>query len=269
MAMTQADAARTSDPGTPLLRINQVGKRFTGPESTLTVLDDVCLDVAGGEFLALVGPSGCGKTTLLRIIQGLETPSSGQVEVGNYDDGTAMRMSFVFQRASLLPWYTIERNVAFGLTLAAGKNILAAKTERESAVRDLLEMTSLSRFAGYYPDQISGGMQQRVNLARALAVRPGVLLLDEPFSALDALTREKLQLDVTDVLAKVGTSAILVTHDIREAVFLADRVAIMGAHSGRIKEIVEIDHPRPRTEEFQHSPELAELENHIWKALHH
>lgn len=231
------------------------------------VLRDISITVDHQEFLTLVGPSGCGKTTLLRIIQGLEVASSGEVDT-NASDGDTLRMSYVFQQASLLPWYTVRDNVAFGVTLRAGRNIYSSKKIRDEAVDELLELTGLSAYSTYYPDQISGGMQQRANVARALAVRPDVLLLDEPFSALDALTREKLQIDVARILEQVGTTGILVTHDIREAVFLSDRIVVLGAHPGRIQKIVPVPFERPRTAEFQHGPELARLEREIWEMLH-
>lgn len=248
------------------LTIDSVTKSF-GVGST-PVLEGVNLAVGQGDFIAVVGPSGCGKTTLLRIIQGLETATSGDVTTAEHEGGTAPRMSYVFQRASLLPWYSVRQNVSFGVTLTAGKHIYPTKARRDAAIDELLELTGLTRYAEYLPSQISGGMQQRVNLARALAVRPDVLLLDEPFSALDALTREKLQIDVAQILSALGTTAVLVTHDIREAVFLSDRVAIMAAHPGRIREFVEVDAARPRTVEFQHSTELAEWERDIWHKLH-
>lgn len=231
------------------------------------VLKDVNLQADTGQFLAIVGPSGCGKTTLLRIIQGLESASGGHVSISTHD-GSSPRMSYVFQRASLLPWYTVRKNVAFGTTLASGKDIYATKAAREEAIDELLELTGLTKYEDFYPDQISGGMQQRVNVARALAVQPDVLLLDEPFSALDALTREKLQIDVAQILQTLGSTSILVTHDIREAVFFSDEIAVMSAHPGSIREIVEVPHSRPRTAEFQHSPELGKLERHIWQMLH-
>ena len=261
---TPASPAATVN-SSPTLVVDRVSKTFdpTNP----AVLDEVSLRVGAGEFVAIVGPSGCGKTTLLRIIQGLETATAGVVSLPT-ESGKAPRLSYVFQRSSLLPWYSVRKNVAFGLTLRSGRDIYDSKAARDHAVDELLELTGLSRYADYLPNQISGGMQQRANVARALAVRPDVLLLDEPFSALDALTRERLQIDVTSILSSIGTTAVLVTHDIRESVFMADRVAVMSAHPGTVKEIVEISEPRPRTEEFQHSPELAEIERSIWGRLH-
>ncbi|QIK74730.1 ABC transporter ATP-binding protein [Nocardioides piscis] len=249
----------------PALVIDNVDKVFDPAKQA--VLKSVSLSVQAGEFLAIVGPSGCGKTTLLRIIQGLDTATSGQVSLPT-QSGKSPRLSYVFQRSSLLPWYTVRKNVAFGLSLRSGRDIYDSRSARDRAVDELLELTGLSQYADYLPSQISGGMQQRANVARALAVRPDVLLLDEPFSALDALTRERLQIDVASILSSIRTTAVLVTHDIRESVFMADRVAIMSAHPGMVKQIVDIDQPRPRTEEFQHSPQLAEIERFIWGCLH-
>lgn len=246
------------------LKVQDVVKSF-GTDSL--VLDQVSLAVDRGEFVAIVGPSGCGKTTLLRIIQGLEAATAGQVTT-SATEGRKARMSYVFQRASLLPWFTVRENVAFGLKLKAGRNIYGDAASRDKAVDDLLDLTKLTKYGDYYPSQISGGMQQRVNVARALAVKPDVLLLDEPFSALDAMTRERLQIDVSNILGQLGATGVLVTHDIREAVFLSDRIAVMTANPGQIKEIVTVDFERPRREELQHSPELAVLERKIWHMLH-
>lgn len=262
MSATDVMGATALDRGAVALSIDSVSKRFG---SSTPVLSDVSMQVRAGEFVSIVGPSGCGKTTLLRIIQGLETPSSGSVEAGG---GAAARMSYVFQRASLLPWLTVRQNVAFGLRLRRGRSIYPTKAAADARVDELLELTGLGRYADFHPARISGGMQQRANLARALAVKPSILLMDEPFSALDAMTRERLQVDVSELLATIGTSLVLVTHDIREAVFLSDRIVVMAAHPGRIAHEVAVDVPRPRGVEFQHSTELATLERHVWGLLH-
>jgi ABC-type nitrate/sulfonate/bicarbonate transport system ATPase subunit len=248
-----------------------VSKRYATPKGeTLTVLDNVSLDVRPGEFVSIVGPSGCGKTTLLRILQGLEQHDSGEVLVDSQPPGK-VATGFVFQKASLFPWRTVERNVSFGLDLTVLKgtpNQPPSKAERKRRVAQLLELTNLTDFADYYPSQISGGMQQRVNLARALAIQPSVLLMDEPFSALDAQTREKLQRDLQKVVAGVGTTTVFITHDIREAIFQADRVFVMAANPGRFIKIYEIGEKHPRGAEFQQSDRIAELSREIWKLLH-
>ncbi|WP_300017585.1 ABC transporter ATP-binding protein [Pseudonocardia sp.] len=252
--------------------VRDVCKEFTSPTGEpLRVLDNVSMDVRPGEFISIVGPSGCGKTTLLRIIQGLDDADSGVVRVAGALPGRGPT-GFVFQRASLFPWRTVERNVAFGLDLSALKgepDHPTTKEARRERVAELLRLTGLADFAEYYPTQISGGMQQRANLARALAIQPSVLLMDEPFSALDAQTREKLQRDLQRVVAETATTTIFITHDIREAVFQADRVFVMGARPGRFVKVYEVDEPRPRRAEFQQSDRLAELAREIWGLLHH
>lgn len=252
--------------------VRDVGKGFTSPTGEpLRVLDGVSMEVRPGEFISIVGPSGCGKTTLLRILQGLDDADTGEVRVAEALPGQGPT-GFVFQRASLFPWRTVKRNVAFGLDLGALKgepNHPTSKKARRDRVDGLLTLTGLTEFADYYPSQISGGMQQRVNLARALAIQPPVLLMDEPFSALDAQTREKLQRDLQRVVAETATTTIFITHDIREAVFQADRVFVMAARPGRFVKVYDIDEPRPRRAEFQQSDRLAELAREIWGLLHH
>lgn len=266
---TQLAERRTAVPGG--VSIKHVSKRFTAPKGNeLTVLDDVSLEVQPGEFVSVVGPSGCGKTTLLRIIQGLEDHDDGEVLVDSTDPGK-VACGFVFQKASLFPWRTVQQNVSFGLDLSVLKgtpNRPVAKPERRARVAQLLELTDLTEFAEYYPTQISGGMQQRVNLARALAIQPSVLLMDEPFSALDAQTREKLQRDLQKIVAETRTTTVFITHDIREAIFLADRVVVMTDRPGRFRRIYEIDEPHPRRAAFQQSDQLATLAREIWGLLH-
>lgn len=267
-----ADANRAESRGATV-DIAHVSKTFPDPSGTeLKVLDDVSIRVEPGEFVALVGPSGCGKTTLLRMVEGLESVETGSIDVtrptGASTHGGAERLGFVFQRPALLPWRTVEQNVRFGLSLRSGRQAITSATRRAEQVEDLLRMTGLTEFRRYYPTQISGGMQQRVNLARALAINPSVLLLDEPFSALDSMTRDRLQREVSDVLFGFNTTVVLVTHDIREAVFLADRIIVLSANPGRIREVVEVDQPRPRDLEFQLSTELVELTRYIWDSLH-
>lgn len=263
MSLTTPD--RTT--GTALV-MESIDKQFGGRDAP-RVLDNVSLTASKGEFVSIVGPSGCGKTTLLRIIQGLDKPTAGSVTRGDATDQVG-RMSYVFQRPTLLPWYDVRTNVALGPTMKAGREIYTNKSDRQEAVDALLELTGLSAYADYYPHQISGGMQQRVNVARALAVKPHVLLLDEPFSALDALTRERLQVDIATILSTLGTTAVLVTHDIRESVFMSDRVVVMGADPGHVRDtvVVDVDEARPRSAAFQHSSELATIERRIWTMLH-
>ncbi|MCW2716480.1 ABC transporter ATP-binding protein [Pseudonocardia sp.] len=261
----------TSDRTAGGVRVRNLSKQFTSPTGEpLRVLDGVDIDVRPGEFVSIVGPSGCGKTTLLRIVQGLDEADSGEVLVDGQAPGD-VATGFVFQRAALFPWRTVERNVSFGLdlrVLRSTANHPATRAGRRKRVADLLALTNLTDFADYYPTQISGGMQQRVNLARALAIQPSVLLMDEPFSALDAQTREKLQRDLQRVVAETRTTTLFITHDIREAVFQADRVFVMAARPGRFVEVFDIDEPHPRTAEFQQSDRLAETAREIWGLLH-
>jgi ABC-type nitrate/sulfonate/bicarbonate transport system ATPase subunit len=267
-AQAGVDGQGTSGGG---VTVRDVSKHFTSPKGErLTVLDGVSLDVRPGEFVSIVGPSGCGKTTLLRILQGLERHDSGEVLVDSRPPGQ-VATGFVFQKASLFPWRTVERNVALGLDMSVlngTPNRPPTKALRKARVAQLLELTNLTDFADYYPTQISGGMQQRVNLARALAIQPSVLLMDEPFSALDAQTREKLQRDLQRVVAETKTTTVFITHDIREAIFQADRVVVMSAKPGRFTKIYELDEPHPRTAAYQQSDELAALAREIWGLLH-
>jgi NitT/TauT family transport system ATP-binding protein len=243
----------------PAVSLERIGKAY-GP---LRVLEDITLAVAEGETVAIVGPSGCGKSTLLRIILGLETASAG--EIVPHGRG-ADEMALVFQQPSLSPWWTVRQNVEFGLRLRIRSGTVTAE-ERRRRVTELLAAVDLTDFADYRPDKLSGGMRQRVNLARALAIQPGVLLLDEPFSAVDALTKERLQLMLADVLTRFETAALLVTHDIREAVFLADRVVVLGERPARIVHITTVEHRGPRDADFQHSPELAVIAQDVYEHL--
>ncbi|HEX7298317.1 MAG TPA: ABC transporter ATP-binding protein [Solirubrobacteraceae bacterium] len=265
--VTASPAARTGE----AVQVQGACKEFVDPHGDrLRVLDDIDLEIKPGEFVAIVGPSGCGKTTLLRSIQGLERLSAGTVTVAGHPPGE-IATGFVFQRASLLPWKTVERNVSFGLDLRVIRSAggeLGGKEARQRQVTELLELTGLADFRHYYPRQLSGGMQQRVNLARALAIEPAVLLMDEPFSSLDAMTREKLQRDLQRIVLQAGTTTIFVTHDIREAAFQADRVVVMSPRPGRIARIFTIDEPRRRTAEYQNSDRLAETARGIWTELH-
>ena len=268
---TEATAMEPAGQGETSVVIEGASKRFRTPEGQeLVALDDINLTVGKQEFVAIVGPSGCGKTTLLRILAGLDTQSDGVVTVEGAPPGTGSS-GFVFQKSALFPWRTVRRNVSFAVDLAATRRSdpeLQNASVRRDRVETMLDLVDLQQFAKYYPHQISGGMQQRVNLARALAVRPPVLLMDEPFSALDAQTREKLQRDLLGVISEVGTSTVFITHDIREAVYLADRVVLLSPRPGRIVETYAIDQPRPRDAAFQQSDTVTEIAREIWLRLH-
>jgi NitT/TauT family transport system ATP-binding protein len=229
----------------------------------LIVLDRISLDIAEGEFVCIVGPSGCGKTTFLRVIGGLATADEGRIEIGGHPiKGPGPDRGFVFQADSLLPWRRVLSNAAIGLEIS-GRN---GREERLRTHR-LLELVGLNRFESYYPRQLSGGMRQRVNLARALCIDPEVLLMDEPFSGLDAQTREIMQTELLRIWAEGRKTVLFITHQIDEAVYLADRVIVFGRRPGRIQDVVPIDLPRPRDLSIKRDPRFAPLVERIWKRI--
>jgi sulfonate transport system ATP-binding protein len=233
-----------SSPQRGMVNIEIVHKAFSGSKGTLLALKDILLTINPGEFVCIVGGSGCGKTTLLRIIAGLETEYEGAVFLdGNKLTGTGLDRGVVFQEHRLLSWLTVHDNVGFGL---AG---LPAE-ERSRDIRHYISLVGLDKFEYEYPHQLSGGMSQRVAIARALAGRPEVLLLDEPFASLDALTRMRMQQEILRIWEAERTTVVLVTHDIEEAVYLADRVVIMSSQPGSIKKVlpVRLSRPRDRTD---------------------
>jgi NitT/TauT family transport system ATP-binding protein len=245
-----------------------VSKRFTlrieGSEQTVRALDRLSFTVRDGEIVALIGPSGCGKTTALRIAMGLETASAGRVTVdGVQIHGCGYDRGIVFQHAELLPWLTALRNVEFGLEMKG----LRGTALHDTAMR-YLKLVGLEDSVKRRPYQLSGGMQQRVGIARALAIDPKVLLMDEPFGALDAQTREVLQAQLLEIHARTKKTILFVTHDLDEAVLLADRVVVM--QQGRLQEIVTVPLPRPRDDlaQIRGSEEFAQTRYHIWRALH-
>ena len=221
------------------LSLAGVSRAFVGANGPVVALDDVDLSIAPGEFVSLVGPSGCGKSTLLRAVAGLDTEYDGEILAdGRPVRGPDLSRGIVFQEPRLFPWLSLTENVAFGLR--------ASRPERDMRVRELIELVGLVGFENAYPHQLSGGMAQRAAIARALAPSPGVLLLDEPCGALDAFTRMRLQDALQDIWLASRTTAILVTHDIEEAIDLGQRVVVMTPRPGRIRRVVEIDLPYPR-----------------------
>jgi NitT/TauT family transport system ATP-binding protein len=219
-----------------------VTKRYDGANGNVTALQDVSFGVEPGEFVCIVGPSGCGKTTLFRIIAGLEDPTGGRVLLGGDPvDGPGPQLGIVFQEYHLFPWRTVAENVAFG----PEKQGLPAE-ERASRVEELIDLVGLEGFADSYPKDLSGGMKQRVALARALALEPSLLLMDEPFGAVDAQTRTMLQEELLEIWAETGKTILFVTHDVEEAIKLGDRVVVMGTDPGHIREVVDVDFERPR-----------------------
>ena len=242
------------------VHIDHVVKKFNGRKGEMTALNGVDLDIHENEFVAVVGPSGCGKSTLLNIIGGLETPTEGRVLVdGKEVTGPGPDRGIVFQQYALFPWLTVEKNVQFGLKLQG-------KSDEEAAeiANYYLKMVDLEEFAKAYPKELSGGMKQRVAIARAYAVNPKVLLMDEPFGALDAQTRTQLQQELLLTWEREQKTCFFITHDVEEAIILAQRVVIMCARPGRVKDIVDIDIPYPRDQKTKMTPEFLELKNHIW-----
>ena len=252
------------------ISFQQVRKEFVvrgeggGPAHRFTALEDITLDVRPGEFLALVGPSGCGKSTLLDLLGGLTAPTSGRILLdGRSIEGPARDRGIVFQQYALFPWRTAAQNVEFGLDIAG----LKAKQRREIA-RHYLDLVGLTAFADRYPHELSGGMKQRVAIARSLAYDPEVLLMDEPFAALDAQTRETLQGELLRIWRATGKTIIFITHGIDEAVVLGQRVAVMTSRPGRIKHVVEIPEAlRNESEDVRSLPEFGPVRHEFWSLL--
>jgi NitT/TauT family transport system ATP-binding protein len=229
----------------------------------VTALDNLSLEVSKGEFVSIVGPSGCGKSTFLNILLGLIRPDSGVMELnGHRIDGPGQDRAMVFQEFGLLPWRTVLANVELGLEL---KGIDSARRRRRAM--ELIDMTGLAGFASHYPHELSGGMKQRVGLARALATDPEVLLMDEPFAALDAQTRDLMQTELLQVWEQTEKTVLFVTHSIEEAAYLSDRVIVMTARPGRIKQILKVRLLRPRAYEMRLTAEFNELKSQIWDIL--
>jgi NitT/TauT family transport system ATP-binding protein len=241
------------------LAIAGLTKSFGG----LTVLDNIALEVAAGEFVSLVGPSGCGKTTFLRIIAGLEPCERGEIRIdGQRVTKPGVDRGFVFQADSLLPWRSVLGNALIGLEVNGMQT-----DETRQRTGSILRLVGLGGFESYYPRQLSGGMRQRVNLARALAVNPEVLLMDEPFSALDAQTREIMQTELVRIWSSGRKTVLFITHQIDEAVYLSDRVVVFSRRPGRISEIVKVDLPRPRPLAIKRTPEFVAYVDRVWKLI--
>ena len=230
---------------------------------TLGVLDDISFTVGPREVVAIVGPSGCGKSTLLSILGGLLRPSEGQAELRGAPPANSLNpLTFVFQDFALLPWCTVEANVEFPLA-----HLPISDTDRRAVIDDALRRTGLADFRGAYPKQLSGGMRQRVGIARALAVRPAILLMDEPLSALDSQTRELLMEDFIRLLADGAMGAVYVTHNLEEAVRLADRVVVLSRRPGRVREIVDIPMTRAERGAMGAREKLLTLQNDLWSLI--
>jgi NitT/TauT family transport system ATP-binding protein len=251
---------------TPIkLRATDVGMEYVRRRdgSKLVAVESLNVQILEGEFLSIVGPSGCGKSTFLKVVAGLVRPTSGTVLVdGNPISAPSPDRAMVFQESSLFPWYTVSQNVAYGLVCQGVKS--KAAVER---VAPLIDMVGLRGFEKQYPYELSGGMQQRVNLARALAVDPGLLLMDEPFASLDAQTREIMQAELLKIWQQTAKTVLFITHQISEAVYLSDRVVVMSARPGRLLAEVAIDLPRPRSLEIKSDPAFVAYETEIWHHL--
>ena len=242
--------------------------RYDGEGDPLLVLDDVSLTVKDGSFVSFLGPSGCGKTTLLRIIDGLIKPILGETVIdGDVVRGPARERAMVFQEFNLLPWRNTQKNVEFGLEVQG-----MGKSEREAKATETLKTVGLDGFAHYFPHQLSGGMKQRVGLARALTTAPAYLMMDEPLGALDPQIRELMQIELLRLLELDRKTVVFVTHSVDEAIFLSDHIVMFSARPGRILEIIDIDLPRPRwsdDEKTKASPDFANYRQRVWHLLKH
>ena len=244
-----------------VLELKQLSKQF-GPD--LTILKDISLAIHRREFLTVIGPSGCGKSTLARILAGLETITSGAAFVdGEAIQGPGPDRGMVFQKYTLFPWLTVKQNVMFGLT-AQG----ASKGHAEGEAREWIEAIGLTKFADHFPRQLSGGMQQRVAIARSLATRPKVLLMDEPFGALDAQTRQRMQQHLIDIWQNIDVTVVFITHDLDEAIYLADRILVLKPNPGEIQALIDVPLPRPRQAAHLKSDEFVTLKQDLADLIH-
>jgi NitT/TauT family transport system ATP-binding protein len=253
--------------GAAYINVRSVSKSFarrgTTRDDRTKVLDGISVSVARDEFVSIIGPSGCGKTTLLRLLAGLERPDAGAVLVGGRDvDRPSPERALVFQQSALLPWASVADNVALGLRMKG-----MGKRESRQKALPLLESLGLGGFEDHLPRQLSGGMQQRVALARAFVLNPSVLLMDEPFASLDEITRRRLHAELMSLWERESRTGVFITHNVDEAILLADRVVIMSPRPGRVADIVPVRLPRPRRLEHDQLPEFADTRRHIWKQI--
>ncbi|KDB08564.1 Taurine-transporting ATPase [Burkholderia sp. lig30] len=247
-----------------ILEVRHLGKRFKSPQGECVALNDISFKTHRREFVCVIGPSGCGKSTLIRILAGLESQSSGDVLLdGKPVQGPGADRGMVFQGYTLFPWLTVKKNVMFGLRMNGSSS---GEAEREAM--QWLDLVGLTRFANVYPHQLSGGMKQRVAIARALANRPRILLMDEPFGALDAQTRAKMQAHLLDIWRNIDITILFITHDLDEAIFLADRILVLKANPGEVQELIEVPVPRPRDYAQVNSPEFVATKARLEALIH-
>jgi len=246
-----------------LLTIEKVGKAYETPTGSVEAMQDVSLEVGEGEFVSIVGPSGCGKSTLLEIVGGLIEPSGGEVKIdGRLVKGTDPAIGIVFQQESAFPWRSVAENVEFGLEMSG-----VATDERRRRAHEMIELVGLSGFADRYPSELSGGMRQRVAIARTLVMEPEIILMDEPFGALDEQTRLILGEELLRIRSATNATILFITHSFDEALLLSDRIVVMTARPGRVKKIVENPLPRPRDSTIVSDPEFGRLSGELWELL--
>ena len=247
-----------------VLEVDRLGRQFATNDGAVTALRDISLKIHRRELVCVIGPSGCGKSTLIRIIAGLDEQTSGRMLVdGKETSGPCPERGMVFQGYTLFPWLTVRRNVMFGLEMGG-----MDKSQAESEALQWIDLVGLGRFKDSYPAQLSGGMKQRVAIARALAPNPRVLLMDEPFGALDAQTRSQMQAHLLEIWRNIEVTILFITHDLDEAIFLADRIVVLKAHPGEVQEIIEVPVPRPRRPDQVNSPEFLATRRRLDELIH-
>ena len=243
------------------VKFERVSVEFDTAAGPLKVVDDVSFDIRNGEFVSIIGPSGCGKTTMMSMLAGFVKPASGQVLLdGKPVDGPGPERGVIFQEYGVFPWLTVEENIAFGLTLSANR---VPQAERREICERYMRLMGLADFARAYPKTLSGGMRQRLAIARAYAVKPQFLLMDEPFGALDAQTRSNMQDLLLQVLQAEGKTVMLITHSVEEAIYLSSRIVIATARPARVREIIDVPFEYPRDESLHENPRFGELRSHI------
>lgn len=247
-----------------ILEVNNLTKEFDSPQGKVTALKNVSFKTHRREFVCIIGPSGCGKSTLVRMLAGLERQTSGEILLdGQPKTEPGPDRGMVFQGYTLFPWLTVKKNVMFGLRMQGHAGVTT-----ESEAMQWVDMVGLSKFADHYPEQLSGGMKQRVAIARALANQPRILLMDEPFGALDAQTRARMQANLFDIWRNIDITICFITHDLDEAIYLADRILVLKAHPGEVQEVIEVPVPRPRSPDQFISPEFLATKKRLEELIH-